>query len=455
MKTNVIFSTAAVFFFLVMQTAVLGGVTDRDDPPSSLTLEDALAVALENNHEIRIQDFARQVSRNSVFRGNAGQLPTLDLVGSAEFARDNSELELADFENEGGSDRISVDGAESLTLSAGVELNYTIFDGFSGRFRYRRLQAEDRITQLSTQVVIEQTLVGVAAAYFNVLEQEERLSITEDNLAISETRLETLREAQRFGNARRVDVLTAEVNVNADKISLEDARNRVAEAYRELLFLLGMDPQDSRPELNDGFSTSDELSLDTILSDALTGNSRILLAGGEKELAATDRRLEGSSRYPSLTARARYGYLRQENDAGVLRSLEETGYTATLNLRFNLYNGGRTSRAIQNARINERSREENKLMIRKEVEKEILNRFGDFETSRRQLEISELNVETAELNLEAALEANRAGQITSTELREAQLNLLEARLQQNELSYLLKLQELELLVLSGRLMDEV
>ncbi len=443
--------------FLLLIAIVVPVSTDsyaQEQASQPLTLDQAFEQALLHNHAIRIESFAREISRNAVFRGNAGQLPTLNLTGSASFSRENSEIELTDFENEGNNRRISTEGAESVTLTAGVELGYTIFDGFSGRYRYRRLQNQDRITWYSTRMVMEQTLLEVARAYFDVLQQQENLEIVRDNLNLSETRLETVREAQRYGNARRLDVLNAEVAFNSDRITLEDAQNSLNEARRELMFLLGMDREDPAPEPTDHFDIQDTLPVDEILASALHQNSLVQIASAELSLAETERRLQGSNRYPSLSAQARYGYQRQENDAGLLRSQEQTGYTAMLNLRYSIFDGGVTSRSVQNARISEKSREENRLLVQKQVEKDVLTHFEAFQTRLRQLDIAELNVETAGLNYETAQQAFQIGQITSTELREAQLNLLEARRQQSELKYLIKIQEMQLLVLSGELLSE-
>ena len=451
---NIFHPLLVVSFFLVMPSLLLSASEAAAQHNEPITLEQAFERALENNHAIRIERFEQDQSSNSVFRGNAGQLPVLSLTGSAELSRNDSEIELADFGSNGGEpQRISVDGAESRTLSAGVELSYTIFDGFSGRYRYRQLQAQDRLTQLSVRMTIENTLLEVAEAYFGVLQQQEQLRIVRENLELSQLRLDTTTEAQRFGTARRLDVLNAEVNLNNDRIAVEDAENGLRQAIRQFMFVLGMEFTDDEPELIDEFNIRDDFPLDELLQSALMNNAMVKLADEEISLAGIQRRLEGTGRYPSLTASARYGYVRQDNDAGNFLFLEELGYTAMLNLRYDLFDGGVTRRSVQNARIAEKSREENKRMMLKQVEKDILNAYSDFQTQHRQLDIASLNVETATLNFENAEESIRVGRISSIELREAQLNLQDARLRQSELRYGLKQQEMLLMLLSGTLLE--
>lgn len=421
-----------------------------------LTLEAAFERALEQNHAVQVELLRREESRNSVFRGAAGQLPTIDLTGSGTFSRSDSDLQIASFTPEGTSELsdVSIDGAESTTLEAGVEVNYTIFDGFGGRYRYRALQAQDRLTQLSSRTNIEQTLTEVAAAYFALLQAEEQLEIVEENLSLSEARLERIKEARRVGQARQLDELNAEVDRDTDAISLEEARNQREEAQRELLFALGMDISEGMMmELDDTYQVSETLELDVLLQRSITQNAALAAAEEQVRQAEINRSLEGSRRFPTLDARARYGYTRQENDAGQLLELEETGYTASLSLRYNIFSGGVTRRAVQNADINIKNRHENRQMMRKQVEKDLMNAYATWTTQQRQRELAERSERTAALNFENAEQAFQRGTISSIELREAQLNLQNARLRLSEISYALKQQEIVLLRITGDLVS--
>jgi outer membrane protein TolC len=442
--------------FVLFMMMVFQPETARAQNGETLTLEAAFEQALEQNHAVQIELLRREESRNNVFRGNAGQLPTLDLTGSGELSRSNSDFDIASFRPDAPpeTNSISTDGAQSLTLNAGVELNYTIFEGFSGRYRYRALQSQDRLTQLSSRINIEQTLIEVAAAYFNLLQQEEALDIVEENLALSQARLERVQEARRVGQARQLDELNAEVDRDTDAISVEEARNQRDEARRELLFTLGMEIEDKAGlQLDDRYEASPELELDMLLQRSINQNAGLSLAQEEVRQAEISKNLENSARYPTLSARARYGYTYQDNDSGQLLRLEETGYTAGLSLRYNIFNGGVTRRAVQNAEINIKNRDENQQMMRKQVEKDLMNAYADWQTQQRQRALAQRSERTAQLNFENAQEAFQRGTISSIELREAQQNLQNARLRLSEISYALKQQEIVLLRISGDLVS--
>jgi outer membrane protein TolC len=111
-------------------------------------------------------------------------------------------------------------------------------------------------------------------------------------------------------------------------------------------------------------------------------------------------------------------------------------------------------RSIDNARLDVKSSQEQIMNVEKEISKELLNSYEQYSNTLRQLDLTRLNLQTAERNFENSREAFRLGQISSIELREAQLNLLNENLRLNNLTYLAKQNELVLMVLSGQLMGE-
>ena len=67
--------------------------------------------------------------------------------------------------------------------------------------------------------------------------------------------------------------------------------------------------------------------------------------------------------------------------------------------------------------------------------------------------MQEQNVITAENNFDRSQERYKLGQITSVELRQAQINLINAKTNKNLAKYEAKLAELELLQLTGQLLN--
>lgn len=436
------------FLIVILIVFALAPVTAAAQ--QQITLQEAFEIAVENNHDIRVQMIRREQSENSVFRGGAGQLPTLGIIGDAEYSRNDADLEIANFENNGPPEieSISIDGSETRVYNAALQLNYTLFDGFRGRYRFQQLQSQNEATKLSTRISIENTLLNVADAYLVVLSEQENVDILSRNLEVSENRLDRIREDRRTGSATELDFLNAEVNYNADLIELSAAEVELEATKRSLLFQLGIDgEQDVEPTTR--FQTNRNLELQQLLNSAMNQNAVILLTEEQKQSAELNQRLSGSSRFPSVSLRGSYGYFRREIDASNLPKLETLGFTAGVTLRYNIFNGRQIKREIENRQLDVRSSEIQLQSIQQEVETEVQNVYARYRNTLSQLDLADINVETAQRNFDNSNEAFRLGQISSIELREAQINLLNEMLRRNNLSFAAKQFELSLMVLSG------
>ena len=98
---------------------------------------------------------------------------------------------------------------------------------------------------------------------------------------------------------------------------------------------------------------------------------------------------------------------------------------------------------------------ENQQLVEEEaklfLETDIINAYEAYQNSRYVLELEERNLVVAELNFSRTEELFNLGQVTNTQFREAQLNLIRAKNNISSAQYSAKLDEIELLRLSGRL----
>jgi len=108
-----------------------------------ITPEKAVALALENNYDIKLANNGLEVAENNKHVLNSGFLPNLTGNAGAAFNLDNTEAEFAN----GGV--TSLNGAESSRYNASLNLNYVLFDGLGRRYNYKRLKEPNRQRLLS------------------------------------------------------------------------------------------------------------------------------------------------------------------------------------------------------------------------------------------------------------------------------------------------------------------
>ena len=107
----------------------------------------------------------------------------------------------------------------------------------------------------------------------------------------------------------------------------------------------------------------------------------------------------------------------------------------------------------QNAKINYENREIQKKQIENEIDRDIRNALNNYKTRLYIYELQEQNVKTNENNFQRSENRFQSGQITSVEFRQAQINLQNARTSYNLAKYDAKLAELQLLQLTGQLLN--
>src|SRR5690242_11256415 len=89
----------------------------------SLSIEDALKIALKNNYEIQIASNNLKVNQTNNTIGNAGMLPKV----TASVVDNNNIQNLSQTRSDGTVN--SVNNGKSNSLTYGVGLDWTIFDG--------------------------------------------------------------------------------------------------------------------------------------------------------------------------------------------------------------------------------------------------------------------------------------------------------------------------------------
>ena len=91
---------------------------------SHYTLKSCLETGLVKNYSIRMVRNDEQVSKNNATLANAGYLPTLDLSAKYSGNMDNTESTAR-----ATGEKTKTTGVFDQTMNAGLNMNWTLFDG--------------------------------------------------------------------------------------------------------------------------------------------------------------------------------------------------------------------------------------------------------------------------------------------------------------------------------------
>ena len=157
-------------------------------------LKRCIETGLEQNYSIRIIRNEQQISDNNATPGNAGYLPTVDMSGGFSGNINNNRNSLQDGSIE------KANGINSETGNVGLNVNWTVFDGFGIQAEYSRLKELQRMGELNTRMTIEDFVANLSSEYYNLIRQKIRLRNLRSTLDLSKERLRIVEERYYIGS---------------------------------------------------------------------------------------------------------------------------------------------------------------------------------------------------------------------------------------------------------------
>jgi outer membrane protein len=414
----------------------------------TITLSQAIAQALEKNYDLLLAENQAEIERINNHPGNAGLLPSLAVNSSYNYARNNTELEFAN-----DIPPNNTDGAQSRSLQYGLQFNYRLFDGLGSIYSYRQLGNSEKISDLEARIVAESIILQTAELYLNAALAKEQINIAHGNLEVSGDRLKRAQIAQEVGAVNQLELLGAEVDYNRDSITWRNALILYDELRRGLQLMMGHEIQ-LNFDVETDMKVADNWNASEVQSDALTNNASLLSAAYTIHNAELGIKRAQSARLPVLDATAGYGFTQNNNDVGILLRQQNIGLNAGVTLRWNLFNGGQVNRSIKIAKTALESSELMRDKAQATIDRDVQNALARFDHLRNTWVLEERNSRVAQLNLDRSKEQFNLGVLSATAYREAQVNLFQSKLAVQSAKFDLKMAELELMRLSGRLLTE-
>tara|TARA_R110002049_G_scaffold301845_1_gene494266 strand:- start:386 stop:1702 length:1317 start_codon:yes stop_codon:yes gene_type:complete len=412
-----------------------------------ITPEKAMSLALENNYGIKLANTDVEVAKNNASILNSGYLPTLTGNAGATYNLDNTEAVFSD-------GRVTVlDDAESSRYNASLNLNYTLFDGLGRVYNYKQLKETQHLTELQARETIENTILQLFTVYYNVAEVAENTNAIEQTLDISKDRLIRADYQFDYGQSTKLEVLNAQVDINNDSISLMNFKQQLRNYKRDLNLVLG-NTLDNEFNIDTEIDFKTLYNKDELFEKAKTNNVDLLQINKSITINTLGVKSEKSAYLPTVGLTGTYGWNKNDNNAASFLSVStNTGLSGGLNLSWNLFDGGSAITRVKNAKINLEAQNIQKEELMVTLERDFNNAWDNYQNKLNIYRLQENNIKTAQNNFDRTQEKFKLGQVNSIEFRQAQLNLLNAELNKNQAKYLAKLAELEMLQISGELLN--
>ena len=443
-------STLKKIFLFILITNYING-------QKFISKEEALELVLENNFGIKVSKNTTEIVKNNSSILNSGYLPSLSISSGGNYTGSDTEIAFpGQFDDQGNPipNRVFED-QETQRFNAGLNLNYTLFDGLGRRYTYKRLKEEYALSELQLRETIEFTTLQLFEVYFNIAQLTESQKISQETLDISKDRLRRAEVAFIHGQGNKLSVLNAQVDVTNDSISLIQVNQQLGNTKRDLNLLMNQPiNQDFDVGLDVSFVNS--LQIESWLETAEQFNIELLKQKSNSQINAYDIKINQSGYLPTVGLIGSYGWnLNKSPATAFFPGTNNTTYSLGVgaSLSWNIFDGGRTLTRVKNAKLSFNNQEliqqETKLSFERDLENALQNSINTKEI----FEIQNKQVETATYNFERSEEQYKLGSITAIEFRQAQINLANAQNQRTIAKYRAKLSELQLIQITGQLLN--
>lgn len=402
---------------LIFWVITFAGARAQDAP--LLTLKDAVEIALKNNYNIRLSQNNATIASNNVTLGNAGFLPLV----TGDAALNNSNQKIKQTRSDGSVNNLTANNSNN---NYGVNLNWTIFDGFNMFANYDMLKEQDKLGAIRLQDTIQSTVANVINTYYNLISQTEQIKALRGAIEISRTQLRYSNDKFTVGRVSRLDVYNAQVNLNTDTSNLITQFQQYRQTKIQMNQLLVRNLQIDFT-VGDTIMVNNTLILGDIITKAQTQNPDILSAQINKRLAEINLRQVKSTRYPVIGVTSGYTFSNSKTPAGFTLSQNAHGFAYGLTASVNIFDGLNQWRRERNAKLQIANADLSQKQIMLDVEAQISNFYVAYLSGLDLIRIGQSSVELARKNLEISLEKYKIGNITQLEIREAQRNYLDAQ----------------------------
>ncbi|WP_298146497.1 TolC family protein [Flavobacterium sp.] len=405
----------------VLYLSLLGLAVPETFSQQVLPLDKAVAELLSANFEINISKKLAVVDSLNVTAGNAGMLPQIAAVVT------NNNTVLNQTQSQANGNEIEIDGAKNLNINYGVALDWTVFDGFRMFSRKKELAEIRNQGTAEFKAAVLDRLAALYNAYFTVSVLQTQVATLDEVIRVSEERLRIVQARFQIGKAARLEVLNAEVDLNADRSQRLELQQVLSDTKVSLSGILGRrDFVDFTVEnLPQQLLTLDK---EALRAKMIAENPTLQLGQINKRIAEQQLRQAKSSRYPTLSVNTGYNLIRNQTPFGFVTESTGRNFTYGFTARLNLFDGFNQNRLerVAKTQVEIARLAEDQVLVQLQAQFDQL--FSRYLFAIERLGVERENETLAARNLEITDDKFKIGTVSAIEYRTAQNNFSQAKL---------------------------
>ena len=391
-----------------------------------LSLDDALKVAMSENNSVKVADKEIQRTEYAKKGTYASLFPQIDFSGAYQRAIKKQKMVMMDQEF-----TIGVNNTWSTGFSAAMPLvNVQLWKAI-------------QITGMDVELAVEkakgsrQDLIDqVQQSFYGVLLAKELYSVYKENYDNAKDNYNNVKAKYDAGLASKFEFLSAEVSMQNAEPNVFDAQNGIILANWKLKAVLGID-LDQNIECTGTLSDYEGTVAGVAAYEnvSVENNSTVKQLNIQEQMLQKNYEMQLAKYYPTLAAQFSYNWIAMSENFKFSEYKWTPYSTGAVALSIPIFAGGQKQNQLRQTRIQQEQLALQKEDAIRQLEVSVMQVLNSLETSLKQYEAAQKTIEGAQAGYEIAKRRYDVGSGTLLELQDAQLGLLQARLNINQSVY--------------------
>ncbi|MEO1473801.1 MAG: TolC family outer membrane protein [Pseudomonadota bacterium] len=321
----------------------------------------------------------------------------------------------------GESESVQSRAATSLaqtTVSLSITASLQLFDGGADGSRIEATKETVLATRAGLLNVEQLVLLRAARAYFNVIRQQEFVSLGQNNLRLLQEELRAAQDRFDVGEVTRTDVALAEAAVAQARSNLAGSQRDLIQAQAEFTNVVGRAPGRLA-----GLPRLPQVETVVPRAQSVAVRTHPDLIQARHQVAANDllALAAGQDMNPTVSLEGRLSVTEEFSNT----DSTEVG-TVGLNVTGPIYRGGSLFATERRALANRDASRGNLHTVRHDVQQDVVDAISNLVAARASLAASERQIRAARVAFQGVREEATLGARTTLDVLDAEQDLLDA-----------------------------
>ncbi|ROL58291.1 TolC family protein [Bacteroidetes/Chlorobi group bacterium Naka2016] len=414
-----LFQFLTVFFALTLYTFAQNEYV--------LTIEESVNLALKNSKNLKIAESKVFSAEAKLQETNTQLYPTLKLTSG--YTR-LSEVEPFKFNFQGRDIEISPTILNNYQIRFGIQ--YPIFTGFRLENTSKMMELNAKASEKDYESERTKIVYDVKTAYWSIKNLESSLKSVYENIRQVQAHLTDIENFYKNGMATENDVLKVRVQLSNLELAKLDIENTLNLSRINFCIMLGI-PATSTLTLTSEINPEivDYADLNKLLELAYRNRPELQAMELRKEASQKAISIARSGWYPQILLGANYYYNRPNQRLMPLQDKFYGTWDFGITLSYDIWNWMSTKYQTQQAEASYYQSDLGYQQVKDGITLEVSQNYFAYLKAKEKIKVAKENVLQAEENYRVTNEKFKNGLVASSELLDAEVALLNAKISYN------------------------